>query len=263
MMSENQLGCFYKHPKEEWWWLSQGGNNGKKTSDSVYILEVEPKGYCWLKVQCERRKESRMTPGFYLEQLERPGCYFTEMLSFRLECSWKIPWCLLRTLGVEKRVSRPPAESQQASEGRMSMNSHGWMGKRESEKVASLREFSPRKVEETSWNSTRPHLFPLPTPHRNLWRLRWAELKIPWAGLGIFWSREPSCTSIPSGHLSFYFSCGCPVLSSFSWICSHENACFLQGQKCGLAIFFSPAPGILHLFGHPPIWRLGKQDENG
>lgn len=186
MMSENQLGCFCKHPKEEWWWLSQGANNGKKTSDSVYILEVEPKGYCWLKVQCERRKESRMTPGFYLEQLERRGCYFTEMLSFHIECSWKIPWCLLRTLGVEERVSRPPAESQQASEAGMSMNSHGWMGKRESEKVASLREFSPRKVEETSWNSTRPHLFPLPTPPRNLWRLRWAEPKIPWAGLGMF-----------------------------------------------------------------------------
>lgn len=191
MMSENQLGCFCKHPKEEWWWLSQGGNNGKKTSDSVYILEVEPKGYCWLKVQCERRKESRMTPGFYLEQLERRDCYFTEMLSFHIECSWKIPWCLLRTLGVEERVSRPPAESQQASEAGMSMNSHGWMGKRESEKVASLREFSPRKVEETSWNSTRPHLFPLPTPPRISGGLGGQNPRFPELDLGCFKAEIP------------------------------------------------------------------------
>lgn len=142
--------------------------------------------------------------------------YWDAQLSYRT---------FLKNALVSSENSRCWGEGQSTPRGitaslraRRSKNSRNWMGKREREKVASLRECSPRKVEETSWDSIQPHLSPLPTPPRNLWRLRWTEPKTPWV-LGWFGAENYSFWSSPF-LLSVWLSClELFPLKLFSWKC--------------------------------------------
>lgn len=109
----------------------------------------------------------------------------------------------------------PPEESQQASEPG-GLRIHVLNGKKRTWESGLPERMFPQKSGGDQLGLSPTPLSPLPTPPRNLWRLRWTEPKTPWV-LGWFGAENYSFWSSPF-LLSVCWSCPALFpLKLFSW----------------------------------------------